>query len=95
MPGEDCASSCMKRHTDRIKNRQCQNIGKKRAGVGHEAINLYFQVLEESFDSVPPENIINYDKTNLTDNPGKRRMIFKPGARYPKRLQVLCLQAQH
>ena len=86
MPGEDWASSFMRRHKDRIKNRLCQNISKKRAGVGHEAINLYFQELEKSLDGVPPENIINYDETNLTDDIGRWQMIFKPGARYPERI---------
>ena len=86
VPGEDWAFSFMRRHKDRIKNRLCQNISKKRAGVGHETINLYFQELEKSLDGVPPENIINYNETNLTDDPGRRRMIFKRGARYPERI---------
>ena len=76
----------MRRHKDRIKNRLCQNISKKRAGVVHEAINLYFQELEKNLDGVPPENIINYDKTNLTDDPGRRRIIFKRGTRYHERI---------
>ena len=76
----------MRRHKDRIKNRPSQNISKKRAGVGQEAINLYFQELEKSLDGVPPENIINYDETNLTDDPGRRQIIFKRGTRYPERI---------
>ena len=43
----------MRRHKDRIKNRLCQNISKKRAGVGNEAINLYFQEWEKGLDGVP------------------------------------------
>ena len=84
MPGEDWASSFMRRHKDQIKNRLCQNISKKRAGVGHEAINL--QELEKSLDGVPPENIINYNETNLTDDPGRWQMIFKRGTHYPERI---------
>ena len=84
--GEDWASSFMRRHKDRIKNRPCQNISKKRAGVGNEAINLFFQELEKILDGVPPVNIINYNETNLTDDPGRRWMIFKRGTRYPERI---------
>ena len=35
VPCGDWVSSFMKRHKDQIKNRLCQNISKKRAGVGH------------------------------------------------------------
>ena len=34
----------------------------------------------------PSQNIINYDETNLTDDPGRHKMIFKRGCRYPERI---------
>ena len=76
----------MKRHKDKIKNKLCQNITKKRAAADSEVINNYFQGLDKSLAGVFPENIINYDKTNLSDDPGRRRLIFKRGARYPERI---------
>ena len=86
VPGEDWGYGFMKRHKDKIKNRLCQNITKKRAAVDSEVINNYFQELEKSLAGVFPENIINYDETNLSDDPGRRRLIFKRGARYPVRI---------
>ena len=64
----------------------CQNISKKRTGVSAESVSNYFEELSKTLDGVPPENIMNYDETNLTDDPGRKRMIFKRGARYPERI---------
>ena len=72
----------MKRHKDKIKNRLCQNITKKRAAVDSEVITI----ISKSLAGVFPENIINYDETNLSDDPGRRRLIFKRGARCPERI---------
>ena len=33
-------------------------------------------------NGVPPENIINYDETNLTDDPGWKKCIFKQRVKY-------------
>ena len=49
-------------------------------------INNYFQELDKSLAGVFPENIINYDEANLSDDPGRCRLIFKWGARYPERI---------
>ena len=76
VPGEDSAYGFMKKHKDKIKNRLCQNITKKRAAVDSEVINNYFQQLDKSLAGVFQENIINYDETNLYDDPGRRRLIF-------------------
>ena len=35
---------------------------------------------------MPPENIYNYDETNLTDAPGSKRIIAKRGSKYPERV---------
>ncbi|KAK3765045.1 hypothetical protein RRG08_023563 [Elysia crispata] len=86
VPGHDWALSFMKRHSDQIKNRMCQNITKKRAGFNVETVNNYFAELSKTLQGVPPQNIINYDETNLTDDPGRRRMIFRRGVKYPERI---------
>ena len=36
-------------------------------------ISEYFEILEKTFDEIPPENIYNYDETNLTDDPGAKK----------------------
>ena len=39
-----------------------------------------------SLQGVPPENIINFDETNLSDDPGRKKCIFRRGVRYPDRV---------
>ena len=84
--GEDWCSGFMDSHKAKIKNRMCQNMSRKRAEVNRKAIDQYFAELEHSIDCVPPQNIVNYGETNLTDEPGRKRLIFKRGIRYPERL---------
>ena len=38
---------------------------------------------KEMLKDVPAENILNYDETNLSDNPGKKKLVFKRGIKYP------------
>ena len=35
---------------------------------------------------MPADNIINYDETNLSDDPGTKKCIFKRGVKYPERV---------
>lgn len=58
----------------------------KRAQITEEDINQYFDNLEESLKDVPASNIFNYDETNVTDDPGSRKRIFKQGVKYPERI---------
>lgn len=50
----------------------------------------YFRRLRLSLDGIPAENIINYDETNLSDNPGSVKCIFRRGTKYPERLNKKC-----
>lgn len=86
MPGRDFALSFMKRHEKDLASRLCQNIKRARALVSPEVINEYFQNLSTTLEGVPHSNIINYDETNLSDDPGKSRLIFKRGCKYPERI---------
>lgn len=86
LPGRDFAMSFLKRHKDKLSERMCQNIKRCRAAISRATINEYFDNLEKSLDGVPPENIVNYDETNLTDDPGRKKVIFKRGVKYPERI---------
>ena len=63
----------------------CQNIKRNRAAVNQEDIINYFDNLTKVLEGVPPTNIINYDETNLSDDPGRRKFICKRGTKYPER----------
>lgn len=34
---------------------------------------------------VPAENVLNYDETNFTDDPGSQKCIFRKGTKYSER----------
>ena len=48
-------------------------------------ISEYFENLAKTQDEIPPENIYNYDKTNLTDDPGAKKVIVYRGTARVKR----------
>ena len=37
-------------------------------------------------EGILPENVINYDETTLTNDPGKRRKIYQQETKYPERI---------
>ncbi|CAI6372078.1 unnamed protein product [Macrosiphum euphorbiae] len=86
MPGRDWADSFLTRHKNILAVRMCQNIKRSRAGVTRSKINSYFDNLTNSLDGVSPTNILNYDETNLTDDPDRRKIITKRGTKYPERV---------
>lgn len=85
MPGEDWYRNFVKRHRDELTVRKCQNISRARATVGVTSLFSYFEHLQESLVDVPPENILNFDETNLSDDPGSKLMVFRRGVKYPER----------
>lgn len=34
----------------------------------------------------PSLNIFNYDESNLTDDPGKKKCVYRRGVKYPKKV---------
>lgn len=61
----------------------CPNIKRSCAAVFPKTINAYFDELENEFKE-PPSHIIKYGETNLCDDPGKRKLIFRLGLNTPK-----------
>lgn len=84
-PGDDWCLNFMSRHKDRVSHRLCQNISPKRAEVNPDGVKEYFKNLEQTLKDIPPCNIVNYDETNLSDDPGRKKCIFQRGSKYPER----------
>lgn len=82
MPGDEWVRSFLDRHKELLSHRTCQNISKKRAAVSREAVNGFFKNLTITLAGVPPENVINYDETNLTGDPKAKLMIFRKGTKH-------------
>jgi len=62
------------------------NIKRVRAEVGFDDINTYMDNLGETLKDIPPSRIWNYDETNLSDNPGNKKVISKRGAKYVEKI---------
>lgn len=86
LPGPDWASSFFKRHKDKLTVRKCANITPKRGSVDKDIVNSYFDNIEKELQGIPPENVFNFDETNVSDNPGTKKCIFKRGVKYPERI---------
>lgn len=68
--------SLLQRHKATLSNKVCQNIKRNRAQFDHETINQYFDELSHPMDGVPPSLVINYDETNVMDDPGRKKSCF-------------------
>lgn len=91
-PSLEWAQRFIVRHKQELTERVCQNIKLSRAGLTVEGMNVYFDNLTASLtlpdgSIIPPERIFNYDETNLSDDPGAKRCIFKRGVKYPERVR--------
>lgn len=85
MPGNDWSLNFIDRHKDKLTQRVCTNIKTARAEKTEDEISSYFDNLEKTMRGVPAENVLNYDETNLSDDPGSQKCIFRRGTKYPER----------
>ena len=86
MPGPDWANLFLKRHAQRHSNRFTANIKRARTEISARIIHEYFDNIEDTLKDIPVENIFNYDETNFSDSPGKKRCVVKRGCKYPDRV---------
>jgi hypothetical protein len=81
IPGDDWVSGFLKRHPE-LSVKFSANIKKTRANITSSDINDYMDRLERTLSGIPPSRIYNYDETNLTDDPGNKKVISKRGSKY-------------
>lgn len=93
LPGEDWVISFLTRHKEQLSSRMSQNIKRARAGVSAQTINDYFDNLEETLSGVEPCSIVNYDETNLTDDPGSKKIICRRGQKHPEKVNDFAKSA--
>lgn len=91
LPSTDWARSFLQRHSGALSHRKCQNIKSVRSSVSAVEVTKYFENLAESIKNpdgtpIPPTHLFNYDETNLSDDPGSKKCIFKRGTKYPERV---------
>lgn len=88
LPGRDWAKSFLAR-LPTLTKRFASNIKRARAAVTEEKVTEYITNLEHVLTEdgpVPPTNIYNYDETNMTDDPGRKKIICRRGCKYPERV---------
>lgn len=86
LPGREFMRKFIERHKDILSQRWCENIKRARASVNREVINKYFDELEVSLQGVEPNAMVNYDETNITDDPGKTKVLVRKGAKHAHRI---------
>ena len=90
-PSKEWSMSFIKRHKSQLVSRLCQNIKRTRASLSADEVASYFEHLKTSLtdgnDFIPPDRIFNYDETNLSDDPGVKKCIFKRGIKHPERIK--------
>ena len=85
IPGVDWFYSFFKRHKG-LTLRLSQNVKRSRAAVSHSDVSKYMNQLQVTLDGIPPENIVNYDESNLTDDPGNKKVITRKGVKHVTRI---------
>ncbi|XP_050516371.1 uncharacterized protein LOC126891232 [Diabrotica virgifera virgifera] len=86
LPGIDWAYSLLNRHKDSFGQRLATNIKHARAAVSRVTLEEFYNNLEPVIKDLPSSNIFNYDESNLSDDPGKKRCIYKRGIKYPEKV---------
>lgn len=85
IPGHEWALSFVKRHPE-LTTRFANNVKRSRAAINEATLTDYINSLSKVVEGVPSENIWNFDESNLTDNPGHKKVITKRGMKYPERI---------
>ena len=91
MPGVDWEYGFIKQHN--LTKRIADNVRAKLAEVTPELVNAFFDELSVSLEGVLPENMYNYDETNLTDDPDSKTVIVRRGKNRIERKQEHSKQA--
>lgn len=80
-PGVEWCYSFLDRHKTKLSPRLCSNIKRARAQISTEEIKSYFENLENSLIGKDPDCIINFDETNVSDDPGRKKVLAKRGSK--------------
>lgn len=84
-PGLEWVHAFLRRNSE-LTVRIGENTKRVRAAVSREIVTEYFYNLRETLDGVRECNIINYDETNFSDDPGQAKVLVKRGVKHPERI---------
>ena len=49
-------------------------------------MNTLASLIKVTLEDIPPQNVINYDETNLSDDQERNKVVVKRGTKYPERI---------
>ena len=81
----------MGRHVELTK-RVANPLKRSRAAVSREEVKEFLDRWAKTIDGVPPENIWNFDETNLRDDPGNDKCLVKKGTKYVEKVMNTSMQ---
>jgi hypothetical protein len=64
-------------------------IKRAKAAVSKEDVQEFLGPFAKSVEGIPPENIVNFDETNFSDDPGSKKCLFKKRTKYCKKVENL------
>ena len=84
-PGEDWAYGFVKRRKD-LSNRMSNLIKRSRAALSREQVKEFVENYTRVAADIPPSNVFNYDETNLTEDPGAKKALYRRGVKYAEKV---------
>ena len=90
-PGVDWLKGFLRRHN--LVLRKADNVKPARFEISDTVVNVWFDKFEKDLDGVAPSNIFNYDETNFSDDPSRKKCIVRRGQRRVERKCVHSKQA--
>lgn len=84
-PGPDFVENFIKRNN--LSVRTASNITTSRAKVSAEDVRKFFDNVKGVLNNCSPQNLYNYDETNVTDDPGSKKVLVPKGVRRVERVQ--------
>ena len=70
---------------EKLSRSACAEIYVANVPKSHQLLlDDYFENLHVTLDGVSACNIINFDETNLTDDPGRKKCVYRRGCKYPE-----------
>lgn len=85
-PGPKWMKSFLQRHRRTLSTRLSENIKRNRAAVTKEVVDKYFDNLQATLKDIPETHILNYDETNMSDDPGQEKVLVRRGSKHADRV---------
>lgn len=85
-PGIEWARSFIERNRCYLTTSLANNLSRGKGEVSREILEHFYDNLRNTTGDVPSSNIFNYDESNLSDDPGRKKLLFRRGVKYADRI---------